>query len=99
MRLQWRAQDGKALGFHWQDDPSNLGVWRNGKRHDWQQHAQYLYRVNGAAQKAPIHAKWGDGQLFVEAGGEAFFSQVDDNGLVTFKNGTAADLRNGVRRP
>ena len=43
--VQFKASDGKWLGFHWNDNPLDLGVWRNGRRHDWTWHAGQLYAV------------------------------------------------------
>ena len=92
--VQYKAADGKWLGFHWSDDPFDLGVWRNGTRHDLREHAKYLYRNGDRAQAAgPIHAKWGGGTLYVEAGGEAFACRVDEQGLATFANGTPGAVR------
>ena len=88
----YRSRDGNALGFHWNDDPQQLGVWRNGKRHDWADHAQYLYR-DYQDRSSPIQSKWGDGTLYVEAGGEAFRCSVDGDGRVTFRNGKPKEVR------
>jgi hypothetical protein len=99
--VQYKASDGQWLGFHWQDNARNLGVWRNGKRHDFQEHARYLYRngdggrigILGEPYSAPIYSKWGEGTLYVEAGGEAFASTVSEDGRVTFHNGKPKDVR------
>jgi len=93
--VQYKAKDGKAFGFHWNDDPSKLGVWRNGKRHDWEEHARYLYRVNaeGDEPTPPIFSRWGEGKLYVEAGGQAFLSTVDAAGKATFRNDSPEALR------
>lgn len=84
------------LGFHWNDNPHNLGVWRNGQRHDYTQHARHLYATNGPVagkSQARIVSPRGSGQLYVEANGQAFFSEVDESGQVTFHNGKPAELR------
>jgi hypothetical protein len=99
--VQYKASDGQWLGFHWQDNARNLGVWRNGKRHDFQEHSRYLYRngdggrigILGEPYSAPIYSKWGEGTLYVEAGGEAFASTVSEDGRVTFHNGKPKDVR------
>ena len=86
--VQYKTQDDKALGFHWQDNQNNLGVWRNGKRHDWQKHAQYLYRVGDIISPSPpIFSKWGDGKLYVEVGNSTFSCEVDQDGKVKFSQG------------
>ncbi len=92
--VQYQAADGKWLGFHWNDDPWKLGVWKNGKRHDWEDHARYLYRrADSAAPGEPLFAPWGSGKLYVEAGGEAFFSEVSDEGQANSVSGKPAELR------
>jgi enterochelin esterase-like enzyme len=99
--IQYKSTDGKALGFHWNDNPQDLGVWRNGKRHDWMEHAKYLYWVNsadGVETTAPVFSRWGEGKLYVEAGGKAFLSTVDDGGKASFQNGTPEALRKLVAK-
>lgn len=78
--VQYKAADGKWLGVRWHDDPRQLGVWRNGKRHDWQRHAARLYGSGDENQPGPIEAKWGSGELTIRAGGSEFTSHVDENG-------------------
>lgn len=69
--VQYKAADGKWLGFHWNDNPHNLGAWRNGKRHDWGRHALCLYCPRDAdTRTGPIYSRWGSGTLYVEAGGQ-----------------------------
>jgi len=86
--VKYRAADGKHLGFHWNDDPQDLGAWRNGERHDWAEHAAYLYRTGDADEPTgPIHSRWGEGALYVEAGGAAFACAVDEQGGVRFEHG------------
>jgi hypothetical protein len=63
---RYKAADGKWLGIHWNDDPLNLGVWRNGKRRDLAEDAGYLYR------SPVIKSVRGSGVLEVNAGGETF---------------------------
>lgn len=92
--VQYKSADGKWLGFHWNDDPLQLGVWRNGKRRDLAHDAGFLYRAGeGEGGPAPVHAKWGSGSIYVEAGGEAFGCAVDGGGVANFANGKPADLR------
>jgi hypothetical protein len=92
--VQYKAADGKWLGFHWNDDPLQLGVWRNGKRRDLAHDAGFLYRAGeGEGGPAPVHAKWGSGSIYVEAGGEAFGCSVDGGGHASFANGKPAEVR------
>lgn len=92
--VQYKAADGKWLGFHWNDDPLQLGVWRNGKRRDLARDAGFLYRAGeGGGGPAPVHAKWGSGSIYVEAGGEAFGCDVDGEGVASFANGKPAEVR------
>jgi hypothetical protein len=90
--VQYKAADGKWLGLHWHDDPLQLGVWRDGKRRDPGHDAAYLYRA-GDGGPAPIRAKWGEGSIYVDAGGEAFGASVDGEGRAKFANGKPADVR------
>lgn len=84
--VQFKTADGRWLGFHWHDDPRQLGVWRNGRQHDWQRHAQYLYRTESAGQPPLIESRWGEGKLEVSAGGKTFRCEVTDEGRVIFSN-------------
>ncbi len=71
---RYKSADGKWLGIHWNDDPSELGVWRNGKRRNLAAAALYESPV--------IKANWGQGVLEVTAGDSIFRTQVDDHGKV-----------------
>jgi len=75
--VRYKSADGKWLGIHWQDDPLDLGVWRNGKRRDLKNAAMYESPV--------INAGWGSGVLEVKAGGETFRCAVDAEGKVKFE--------------
>lgn len=74
--VKCKTPDGKHLGIHWQDDPLDLGVWRNGKRRDLKNLAMYESPV--------IHSEWGSGVLTVEAGGYRFQSTVNEVGKASF---------------
>jgi len=75
---RYKSADGKWLGFHWNDNPMDLGVWRNGTRRDLVTDAQSLYR------SPIINCQSGSGILEIEAGGERFRCEVDENGKVKF---------------
>lgn len=81
----------KNLGLHWHDDPKQLGVWRNGKRHDWTAHAGLLYGSEQAG--APLISTRGSGVLYVETGDTAFSCKVADDGKVTWQNGKPGEVR------
>ena len=84
----------KWLGMHWNEQAGEVGVWRNGTRHDWKQHAKAMYRRLDREQlSGPIFSRWHEGSLFVEAGGEAFAATVADDGQVTFHNGKPDEVR------
>lgn len=98
--VQYKSRDGKFLGFHWNDNPRDLGVWRNGKRHDWTEHAAHLYRTADATEPSGrINARWGGGVLYVAAGGQAFYSAVDEHGAVTFANGRPDEIKAKLPSP
>ncbi len=91
---RYKSADGKWLGIHWNDSPSELGVWRNGERHDWKEHAGYLYHAgSGDELRAPIDSRWGRGELYVEAGKTAFSTRVSPEGKVSFTNGDSGQVR------
>lgn len=73
---RYRASDGKWLGIHWNDDPLDLGVWRNGKRRDLSQIQLYESPI--------IAAAWGEGLLQVTAGGATIECRVSADGKVDF---------------
>jgi len=68
----YKSADGKHLGIQWNDDPLDLGVWRNGQRRDFKNAAMYESPV--------ISMAWGGGVLEVNAGGEKFRCKVDGEG-------------------
>ncbi len=61
---RYKSSDGKHLGIHWNDDPLDLGVWRNGKRRNLSTAALYESPV--------IHSPWGSGKLEVVTPGSTF---------------------------
>jgi len=74
--VRYESSDGKNLRIHWNDDPLDLGIWRNGTRRDLR---------NSPIYESPIiNAKWGAGVLEVKAGGVTFSSQVDAHGISQF---------------
>lgn len=77
----YRSLDGKWLGFHWNDQPHQLGVWKNGQRHDFKEHAKFLYRT---ASEDLIHAGWGSGEIGVSTSRGKFHCQVKPDGIVVF---------------
>ena len=85
--VQYKAadRDKKWLGVNWGDRTRGLGVWRNGKRHDWETHAKLLYGSEESAAGI-IYSPWGAGQLTVNAGGESFTCSVSEDGKVSFRN-------------
>lgn len=83
---EYRAADGRTLAIRWHDDPRGLGVLRDGRPHDWDRHAGFLYQSAGAADDSPIAAPWGGGELRVSAGGTRFRCTVGDDGKVGFEN-------------
>ncbi len=84
--VQFKTADGRWLGFHWHDDPMQLGVWRNGRQHDWRRHAEYLYHTEAADRAPLVESRWGEGKLEVSAGGKTFRCEVAEDGRVNFAN-------------
>ena len=74
---RYKASDGKWLGIHWNDEPLNLGVWRNGKRRDL---------ANAALYDGPIvRSDWGSGTLEVLTPTASFRCEVDSSGMTSFE--------------
>ncbi len=110
--VQYKAADTekKWLGFHWNDQAHNLGVWHNSKRHDWKQHSKYLYAPNTRQREHDtVPTETNDISLAAQSirvgakascmskpAGNAFFSSVDNTGKVTFQNGTPDKVRDQV---
>ncbi|PHR90427.1 MAG: hypothetical protein COA78_35380 [Blastopirellula sp.] len=76
---RYKAAGGNHLGIHWNNEPMELGVWRNGKRRDLKADAGSLYRG------PVINSAWGSGILEVNADGETFRCEVDADGKISFK--------------
>ncbi len=89
--VQYKAadRDKKWLGMNWGDRTRGLGVWRNGKRHDWAAHAKLLYGSE-QSETGIVSSPWGEGRLNVNAGGESFTCSVSEDGKVSFRNEPAA---------
>ncbi|MCF7973484.1 MAG: hypothetical protein K9N55_06690 [Phycisphaerae bacterium] len=86
--VQVKSSKGKTLRILWQDDPTQLKMYRDGHLHDPAEHAKYLYaNSSGEAHSGPIYSRWGEGSLTVEAGGETFFCHVSETGKATFRHG------------
>ena len=64
---RYKASDGKHLGIHWNDNPMNLGIWRNGIRRDLKGAARKLY------DSPIIHSDRGSGTLRIEARRDKLF--------------------------
>ena len=52
-----KTPDGKHLGIHWNDNPLDLGVWRNGQRRDLKNLA--LYEAPSSTQKEMVLSRFG----------------------------------------
>jgi len=73
---RYRSDKGQWLGIHWNDDPLNLGVWRNGVRRNLAETPLYDSPV--------IQSGWGVGQLEVVTPGARFRCRIDDAGRAYF---------------
>lgn len=73
---RYKSADGKWLGIHWNDNPLDLGVWRNGKRRDLSSPGLYESPI--------ISSAWGSGTLEVNSGAHQFRCSVDEKGLASF---------------
>ena len=76
---------GKHVSIRFAARQLDTTVWRDGKPHDWSEHATYLYRI-AFGQKPVIEQEWFGGTMTIRAGNSIFKGTVDDQGLSTFKN-------------
>jgi len=76
---------GRRIRLRFGDKPAETCVWRDGKLHDWDKHARYVYRAAGGSPRV-IEQRWLGGTLTVRAGKSVFTETVSKKGLVTFKN-------------
>lgn len=67
--VTYKSGDRIHLGIHWNDDPLNLGVWRNGTRRDLRNAAMYESPI--------IKSSWQSGVLKVNTIGATFRHAVD----------------------
>lgn len=66
---------GKRVGLRFAAKPLETGVWRDGKAHDWTDHAKHIYHAaNG--KPAVIEQAWLGGTLTVRAGKAIFTTTV-----------------------
>ena len=77
--VRFKADGGKHLGIHWNDNPLNLGIWRNANQHDLNTDIGSLYR------SPVINSEWGSGVLEIQTGKSKFYCRVDEEGKVFFK--------------
>ncbi len=59
-------------------------VWRNGERHDWDDHFDQYRPTDGG--EVPIRQGWKEGRFRVEAGGWVFEGALDEDGRYSFTN-------------
>ncbi|MFW6061683.1 MAG: hypothetical protein ACOC93_02640 [Planctomycetota bacterium] len=87
----YTGANGNSVKVQFSEKLADLKVWRNGKLHDWDEHAQAAYREAGKpVGEGLISQAWnGDGTLRVDAGGEVFECTVTSEGDVTFSNSKA----------
>lgn len=81
---KYKAASGQWLGFHWNDKPHDLGVWKNGTRHDFQEHARYLYQASN--QPSLVESRWGTGELRVNTARYRYHCRVDASGKVEWES-------------
>lgn len=82
---EFTGANGKQVAIQFADRTADTRVQRDGKPHDWVEHARHLYR---AADNKPavIKQSWLGGSITVRAGKATFTSTVTDKGIATFKN-------------
>ena len=60
-------------------------VWRDGKAHDWHEHAKSLFR-NAGAGDGVLQQDWLGGKVTLRAGGSTFIGEVNDKGVAASRN-------------
>ncbi|MFP4107216.1 MAG: hypothetical protein ACLFVU_14180, partial [Phycisphaerae bacterium] len=78
--VSFSAADGKTVKMAYAKKLDDYGVWRDGKKHKWSEHAKYLYTDADEGADGLIYNKWMGGTLTVRAGGATFTCTVDDSG-------------------
>jgi hypothetical protein len=84
--VQFTGANGKQVGIRFAANPLETVVWRDGKPHDWPQHARHLYRAADNGGPAVIEQAWRGGTLVVRAGKTVFTTTVNEMGMATFQN-------------
>jgi hypothetical protein len=82
---EFKAVSGRSVKLRFAATVAETEVWRDGQRHDLQEHARFLYR-NAGIGDGIIHQDWLGGRLSVRAGGAAFTGDVDERGMAKFQN-------------
>lgn len=82
---EFGGANGKRLRVRFADRPIETGVWRDGKPHDWAEHARHLYRAADGGP-GPIEQASLGGTLTVRAGQSVFTSRVSESGGAAYQN-------------
>ncbi len=82
---EYTGASGQRVRLKFAAKPTDCGVWRNGRPHDWAEHAKHLYRAAGD-RPGVIEQSWLGGELTVRAGKAVFTATVSDKGVATFTN-------------
>jgi len=82
---EFTGANGKRVSVQFAEKTNETGVWRDGKSHDWADHAKHLYRV-AVGKPAVIEHAWLGGTLTVRAGKRAFRATVSEAGVASFTN-------------
>jgi len=81
---QHTAANGRAIKIRFGAAPAASEVWRDGRRHDWEEHGRHLFRSADSGAEILLQA-WLGGKLNVRAGGKQFTCEVDGQGMATFR--------------
>lgn len=81
---EYTGANGKTVKLTFANKPTDTGVWRDGRKHDWAEHAKHLYRTAG--DTPVVEQAWLGGTLTVRAGKRTFTGSVSETGAATFKN-------------
>ncbi|MDX1963420.1 MAG: hypothetical protein SFX18_09720 [Pirellulales bacterium] len=79
--VEYTGSQGQTVKLAFDAVVQETGVWRNDQRHDWADHAKYVYQTvtekDNARDSAPlIEQEWLGGKLTIRAGGEIFVGEV-----------------------
>ncbi|MFO0916236.1 MAG: hypothetical protein U0795_24975 [Pirellulales bacterium] len=83
--VEYVGASGKRVRILFGGKPIETSVWRDGKVHEWAEHARHLYRQSDG-DSGMIEQGWLSGSVMVRAGQASFTATVTESGMATFQH-------------